>query len=234
MGAGLELSRRHPRLQGQLRRRLRREHGSGNERRQCAQGTGDCQWWAIGGLVQHTPTGIYVYGGYGNNQIDLKAAQAGKDNESDTWYVQAGVERKWFELGKTNVFGEYRNDDVGLTVAADTSDLDLWAVGIAQNIEKADLTFYALYRHYEGDYRRAQHRRQNQRRRLRRGYHRRQDQLLTRSGYLIPPSPGDRTKERAASRRRGGPFCAQAEPTAAFFISSALLLGSAAAPAPLM
>ncbi len=24
-------------------------------------------------LVQHTPTGIYVYGGYGNNQIDLKA-----------------------------------------------------------------------------------------------------------------------------------------------------------------
>ena len=83
---------------------------------QCAAtvGTGDCQWWAIGGLVQHIPTGIYVYGGYGANQIDLKPAQAGQDDDSGTWYMQVGVEKKWFALGKTNVFGEYRNDDVGL------------------------------------------------------------------------------------------------------------------------
>jgi hypothetical protein len=118
---------------------------------QCAVGTGDCQWWAIGGLVQHTPTGIYVYGGYGNNQIDLKSAQAGQDNESDSLYVQAGVERKWFDLGKTNVFGEYRKDDVGLSAKANSSDLEFWAAGIAQNIENSELTFYALYRHYGGD-----------------------------------------------------------------------------------
>jgi hypothetical protein len=29
--------------------------------------------------------------------------------------------------------------------------LNFWAAGVAQNIENADMTLYALYRHYEGD-----------------------------------------------------------------------------------
>ncbi|MGE3228338.1 MAG: porin [Hyphomicrobium sp.] len=112
--------------------------------------SGDCQWWAAGALVQHIPTGIYVYGGYGLNQIDLNPGVVA-DDEAETWYVQAGIERKWFPLGKTNVFGEYRKDNVGLSKGADSSDLDLWAAGIVQNIEAADMSFYAVYRHYEGD-----------------------------------------------------------------------------------
>ncbi len=122
---------------------------------QCAVtvGTGDCRFWGAGALVQHVPTGVYVYGGYSSNQIELTAAQAaaGADDESNTWYVQGGIERKWLPLGKTNVFGEYRHDDVGLSSKANGSDLDLWAAGIVQNIEAADMSLYTLYRHYSGD-----------------------------------------------------------------------------------
>jgi hypothetical protein len=115
-------------------------------------GTGDCQWWGIGALVQHIPTGLYVYGGYAENHIDLTAADAGADDTSETWYLQAGIERKWIPLGKTNIFGEYRNDDVGLTAAADSSNLDFWAAGMVQNIERADMSLYALYRHFDGEF----------------------------------------------------------------------------------
>ena len=119
---------------------------------QCAVGTGDCQWWGAGALVSHTPTGLYVYGGYAENHIDLKAAQIGKDNDSSVWYIQGGVEQKWNSLGKTNLFVEYRRDDVGLSKAADSSTLDFWSAGVAQNVENADMTFYALYRHFDGDF----------------------------------------------------------------------------------
>lgn len=119
---------------------------------QCAAtvGLGNCQWWGAGALVQHAPTGIYLYGGYAENRIDLPAGSV-KDDSSTTWYLQGGIEQKWIALGKTNVFVEYRQDDVGLTKGADASELQFWAAGVAQNIENAELTLYALYRHFDGD-----------------------------------------------------------------------------------
>ena len=117
---------------------------------QCNAGNGDCQWWGAGALVSHSPTGLYLYGGYAHNNLDLKPAQVADDN-ADTWYLQGGIERKWNDLGKTNIFVEYRNDDVGVSQKALSSNLDFWAAGIAQNIENADLTLYALYRHSDGD-----------------------------------------------------------------------------------
>jgi predicted porin len=118
---------------------------------QCAVGTGNCQWWGAGALVSHAPTGLYLYGGYAENHIDLKTGQTG-DDTSSVWYVQGGIEQKWNALGKTNIFAEYRQDDVGLSKKAVASNLDFWAAGIAQNVENADMTFYALYRHFDGDF----------------------------------------------------------------------------------
>jgi len=116
-----------------------------------AASTGDCQWWGIGGLVQHVPTGIYVYGGYGSSTIDLKPGVVA-DDESNSWYIQSGIERKWLPFGNTNVFGEYRKDDVGESASADGSDIKYWAGGVAQKFDSADLTLYAVYRHYEGEF----------------------------------------------------------------------------------
>jgi hypothetical protein len=119
----------------------------------CAdRGNGDCQWWGAAGTIMHAPTGLYVYGGYGEQTLDLKAADAGLDDSSTTWFVQAGIERKFFPLGKTTVFGEYRHDDVGVSKAGNSSDLDFWAAGVVQNIENAAMDLYVIYRHAEGDY----------------------------------------------------------------------------------
>lgn len=124
---------------------------SGTNRGQCAAGNGDCQWWGAGALVQHAPTGIYVYAGYAENHIDLTALQTG-DDAANAWYVQVGIEQKWNALGKTNVFAEYREDDVGISQATASSKLEFWAAGVAQHVESADITLYALYRHAEGDF----------------------------------------------------------------------------------
>ena len=113
--------------------------------------TGDCQWWGVGAFVSHVPTGLYLYGGYAENHIDLLPAAAAKDDTGKVYYLQGGIEQKWNSLGKTNLFAEYRHDDVGLSKAADSSSLDFWAVGIAQNLENADLTLYTVYHHFDGD-----------------------------------------------------------------------------------
>jgi hypothetical protein len=119
---------------------------------QCAVGNGDCQWWGGAAVIMHNPTGLFVYGAFSENHIDLTPAQAGEDALSTMYYLQVGIEKQWLSLGKTNIFGEYRHDDVGLTKSADTSDLNFWAAGVIQNIENADLSLYAQYRHFDGDF----------------------------------------------------------------------------------
>ena len=117
----------------------------------CAVGTGDCQWWGVAGTIQHAPTGIYVYAGYGADSIDLKASQAGEDDESNTWFVQGGIESKLVAIGKTTFFGEYRHDDVGISAKASSSDLNFWAAGVIQSIDNAAMDLYVIYRQAEGD-----------------------------------------------------------------------------------
>ncbi|MBS0270608.1 MAG: porin, partial [Proteobacteria bacterium] len=120
----------------------------------------NCEWWGVSGFIQHSPTGLFVYGGYGkqhdgsNNPI-VDANILEKD--STTWFVQGGVEKKWIPLGKTNIFGAYRHDDAGSNVSntgaikTQGADINFWAVGAAQNIEAAETTLYLFYQHVDGD-----------------------------------------------------------------------------------
>lgn len=115
-------------------------------------GRGDfCQWWSAGGLIKHEPTGLFAYGGYGAQQVDLKPGSIGSDISS-TAYIQWGIEKGWFSIGNTTIFGEYRHDDVGQSTRGSSSNLDFWAGGLAQHIENADLTLYAMYRHNSGEF----------------------------------------------------------------------------------
>jgi predicted porin len=124
----------------------------------------DCQWFGVAGTIMHKPTGLYVYGGYAIDSDDQRSlAFANAETEDHTWYVQAGIEKKWMPLGKTTVFGEYRHDDAGsvvnkfigtgpaATAFVKSSDLDFWAAGVVQNIENAAMDLYVIYRHAEGD-----------------------------------------------------------------------------------
>lgn len=115
-----------------------------------------CTWWGAAGTVMHSETGLYVYGGYGQQTID--SLPAGYDDTSTTWFIQPGIERKWHELGKTTIYGEYRKDEAGANItsagAVNTygADLTFYSAGIVQNIEAAAMDVYVLYRHAEGDY----------------------------------------------------------------------------------
>lgn len=131
-------------------------HGSGT----AADNALNCEWWGISAFLQHAPTGLFVYGGYGkqhdgSNNPAIAANILEKD--STTWFVQGGIEKKWFPLGKTNFFGMYRQDDAGSnvsntgTIKTTGANIDFWAVGAAQNLEAADSTLYLVYQHADGD-----------------------------------------------------------------------------------
>ena len=103
----------------------------------------ECQWGGAAATVQHKPTGLFVYGGWGKQSIHVNDNPVTTANlvdpDSTVWFIQPGIERKFFSLGKTNIFGEYRHDDAGSnpgkTVGA---SINFWQAGIIQNVEAAD------------------------------------------------------------------------------------------------
>ncbi len=120
-------------------------------------GRRDCQWWGAAATVQHKPTGVYVYGGFGEQNDDNVAANA--EDTNTTWFIQGGIEQKFIPLGKTVVFGEFRNDEAGTPeatrvvngLAVRESDVDHWAAGVVQSIDAAAMDLYVIYRHADGD-----------------------------------------------------------------------------------
>jgi len=121
----------------------------------------DCEWWGVSAFLQHKPTGLFVFAGYGDQKDGSKdpaidAAIIEKD--SHTWFVQGGIEKKWIPLGKTNFFGEYRRDDAGSNLVAaglrtQSAEINTWAIGAAQNLEAAEATLYVVYQHADGEVR---------------------------------------------------------------------------------
>ncbi|MBI1650341.1 porin [Hyphomicrobium sulfonivorans] len=109
------------------------------------------QYFQIGGYIEHVPTGVFVYGAYGNAQYDLAAG------ESETYYVKAGLRERWSALGHTVLYGEYENNKAdGLAFvqqpiggAATSSDFDLWGLGVVQEIDAAAMSVWVSYRHVE-------------------------------------------------------------------------------------
>jgi len=119
----------------------------------------DCEWWGVAGTVMHVPTGLYVYAGYGESRDHAEDALNPLADGTDTmWFVQGGIEKKFFPLGTSTIFGEYRKDDVGSQTDrsfaggfVQNSDLNFWSAGIVQNIDAAAMDLYLIYRHAEGD-----------------------------------------------------------------------------------
>lgn len=116
----------------------------------------ECDWFGAGATIMHMPTGLYVFGGYGWQQIDTPGYNG--DDTSTTWMIQPGIEKKWLPLGTTTIFGEYRHDEPGANVNAANAqvtqgaDIDFWSGGVVQNIEPAAMDLYIMYRHAEGDF----------------------------------------------------------------------------------
>jgi len=77
----------------------------------------------------------------------------------ETYYVKAGLRRRWHPLGHTIFYGEYlKNDDGGVTSCAGaagnfctSTDLDVWGLGVVQEIDAAAMSMWLAYRHGEFD-----------------------------------------------------------------------------------
>jgi predicted porin len=124
----------------------------------------------------HEKSGLFVNAGAGIKFDDAYLGKVGTldnsgvDDEQTFWAVQAGIERKFNDLGKTTVYGEYYDYDggngrrgivagdalltgTGILGPADifSTEVNMVGFGIAQGIDKAALTLYLSYRHVEGD-----------------------------------------------------------------------------------
>ena len=108
--------------------------------------------------------------GDGEDLIGLKSRNA----EAETWYVKAGLRQRWNSLGHTVLYGEYMDgenttdfkgtltakgaaefdgakagDTVGATL--NTGNLELWGVGIVQEIDAAAMSMWLSYRNIDAD-----------------------------------------------------------------------------------
>lgn len=106
--------------------------------------------------VLHTPTGLFVTAMASQRNIDYKDATV-SDEENTTYAVRAGISQKWMPLGKTAIYGEYRNtentnwdaEDLGLN-GVDT-EVEIYGAGIVQKIDAAAMELYLGYKHVEAD-----------------------------------------------------------------------------------
>ena len=117
-------------------------------------------YWQIGGYVQHVPTGLFLYGAYGQDDTDAVGVVTG-----DMYYLKAGIRQRWSSLGHTVLFGEYgnRNDTFvdsaalrtsglgGAGAAVVGSDMNQWGLGIVQEVDAAAMSLWLVYRNFEAD-----------------------------------------------------------------------------------
>lgn len=125
----------------------------------------DAQQFGGSFSVLHSETGLFLNFGAGEKTDDGLADAAiyqgaGAANLDDTdrfWALQAGIERKYFPIGKTTVFGEYY-DYTGGSLTRNLfgapvvdSAVESYGFGIVQGVDAAALSLYLTYRHVNPD-----------------------------------------------------------------------------------
>jgi predicted porin len=114
----------------------------------------NCSWEGAGATILHKPTGLFVFGGWGSQTIDLDGGTTATqlvEPTSSVWFIQPGIEQKWLPLGKTTIFGEYRHDDPGSNPGKVISaSVDTWQGGVVQYIDAAETSLYLVYQHTDG------------------------------------------------------------------------------------
>jgi predicted porin len=143
--------------------------------------TGRRQWLASGS-VMHIATGLFVSSAYTSYQFHGANANeriggvtgVGLDRpDIPLWWVDAGIQRSWTELGATTFYGEWGRFDhgtVGLlattaypglgptatgsfaagTIVVD-SEVQWWGAGVVQRVDAAAMDLYIAYRQYQAE-----------------------------------------------------------------------------------
>jgi predicted porin len=116
----------------------------------------DCNHWAVGASVMHVATGLFLSGGYLDFTDNNRPAFA--DDNDTAWYVQGGLEQKFFAIGKTTLYGEYGEQENGnVDIISPTlagyggKTMSYWGLGIVQTIDAAAMDLYLYYRNYTAE-----------------------------------------------------------------------------------
>ncbi|OYW52710.1 MAG: hypothetical protein B7Y80_16595 [Hyphomicrobium sp. 32-62-53] len=121
----------------------------------------DCE--QVGGSlsIMHEETGLYgtFAAGWSEDPNSLALFNGTGDDENTFYAIEAGIERKFFPLGKTTLFGQYHQGDYGSTgrginvvPGADGiigSEITMYGGGIVQELSAASMLLYVYYRHIE-------------------------------------------------------------------------------------
>jgi len=143
--------------------------------------TGDCHALQSSASILHTPTGLYVSGGWSN--LDDKLAgeamlartngfQSGKTSTTGHWWIQGGWQAKLNPLGNTIFWGQYVDvksgvnhtngqigtiagtdviNSLGVTAIQRSAHTTAWGLGISQNIDAAAMVLYAGFHNISTD-----------------------------------------------------------------------------------
>jgi predicted porin len=107
--------------------------------------------------LMHVPTGIFVTLAGGESEDD-------GDDAGEYWYVQAGIEKRWFSYGSTTVYGEYGDyndfavgarrsgtDDIP-NIFVSSSEANRWGFGVVQSYDAAAMDIYANVAFWDFDW----------------------------------------------------------------------------------
>ena len=105
----------------------------------------DTQFFQVGAYIQHVPTGLFLYGAYGDRSVDVASATG---DSNDFFYVKAGLRQRFNALGHTVLYGEYQdfNNDIG------AFEGNVYGAGIVQEVDAAAMSVWVKYRNVSGDF----------------------------------------------------------------------------------
>ncbi|MBA2124613.1 porin, partial [Hyphomicrobium methylovorum] len=97
------------------------------------------------------------YGAYGHLDLNLSGIDS-----NNTYYIKAGIRQRWNPLGHTVLYGEYLSAENNLGVNVDsggsfdgrfigTTGVDVWGLGVVQEIDAAAMSIWLKYRHLDAD-----------------------------------------------------------------------------------
>ncbi len=125
----------------------------------------DIGYFQTGAYLQHVPTGLFVYGAWGQEYVNNAVSPAFglaagtverlADN-GDHWMVKAGIRQKWNALGHTVAYGFYgqMNDMLSpdlIALGATGSEIQRWGVGAVQEIDAAAMSMWLQYQQLDGE-----------------------------------------------------------------------------------
>ncbi len=129
----------------------------------------DVGYLQVGAYLQHTASGLFVYGAYGRENvkmtyIDPLGDGAGGEvqrKNPDHWYIKAGLRQRFTSLGHTVMYGEYgeRNDMMSPALADSLNIVDgvggsnakHWGLGLVQEIDAAAMSIWLTYRNLDAN-----------------------------------------------------------------------------------